>query len=92
MNRIRSSYETTRAVTAYREQGEGDAEEFPIRANITIFAAVADDETRMLHGKPVNAVLFTLDTNGWYWMPRSEFLRSTEKVDVKTQTGIPFQR
>jgi len=93
MNRIRTSYRTTRAVTAYEDQEEGCADEpQPIQAGVTIFAAVADDETRKLNGEVVKVVLFTLNTSGWYWMPRREFLRSTEKCDVKTQTGVPFRR
>jgi hypothetical protein len=65
----------------------------PIQAGVTIFAAVGDDETRMLMGKPVKVVRFTLDIlPGWLWLPRSEFDNSTEPCDVKTQTGTPFQR
>jgi hypothetical protein len=91
-NRVRSPYKTTRAVTAYRDQEEGYADDpYPIEAGITIFAAIADDETRTLNGKPVKVVLFTLGTGGWLWLPRSEFLRSAVPNDVTTQTGTPFE-
>jgi|HubBroStandDraft_4_1064222.scaffolds.fasta_scaffold2403688_1 hypothetical protein len=44
MNRIRSPYKTTKDITAYVEQEKGFAVvPQPIKAGITIFAAVADD-------------------------------------------------
>jgi len=93
MELVRESFKTTREATAYREQEEGYAEDLcEVRAGTTIWAAVAADEKRTLNGRHVNVVLFTIDTSGWYWMPRDEFQRSTEKFDVKKQTGIPFQK
>ena len=92
MNRVRTSYRTTQDVTVYREQEEGYAQiPHTVQAGKTIFLAVADHETRKVGGVLVDVVLFTIDTEGWYWMPRVDFLGSTEKYDVKTQTGIPFQ-
>jgi hypothetical protein len=91
--RMKTSLRVTRRTTAYKKQPEGYAPDtYELRVDETIFAAVAADKTRMLDGKPIKVVLFTIGTSDWYWMPRKEFLRSTEKVDVKTQTGIPFQR
>lgn len=94
MKEVRTSHRTTRAVSACRDQKDGYADDsMPIHAGVTIFAAVADDETRTLTGKPVKVVRFTLDIlPGWFWLLRSEFDNSTEPYDVKTQTGTPFQR
>jgi hypothetical protein len=87
MKMDRDSFKATRDIVAYIEQEEGYAEEsYPVRAGTAIFVASAADKTRTLDGKSVRAVLFTIDTSGWYWMPRSEFLRSTEKVDVTPQS------
>jgi hypothetical protein len=93
MKEVRTSHRTTQAVTAYRDQPAGYADDpLPIQAGVTIFAAVADDDTRTLNGKSVKVVRFTLDTlPGWFWLPRSEFVASTVPHDVKTQTGKPFQ-
>jgi hypothetical protein len=50
-------------------------------ANTPIWAAAENNETRILAGKQVTAVLFTIGSSGlWYWMPSSDFIRLTEKV------------
>jgi hypothetical protein len=93
MEIVRRSFKTTRETTVNREQEEGYAEDpREVRSGTTIWAAVAGDEQRTLNGRPVKVVLFTIDTSGWYWMPRDEFLRSAEEFDIKQQTGIPFQK
>ena len=93
MEMARRSFKTTREIIVYREQEEGYAEDpCEVRSGTTIWAAVAADEKRTLNGRPVNVVLFTIDTSGRYWMPRDEFLRSAEECDIKQQTGIPFQK
>ena len=93
MEMDRDSFKTTRETTVYREQEDGYAEDpCTVRASTTIWAAVAADKTRTLNGRPVKVILFTIDTSGWYWMPRDEFLASAVKCDVKQQTGIPFQK
>ena len=58
-----------------------------------LFAAVQGNESRMLHGKRVPVILFTVgaDGKGWYWLPRKQFDACTEKFDPKKQTSTPFQ-
>ena len=53
---------------------------------------VADrTETKQVKGTNVEAILFTIGSTGWFWMPKSEFVQSTEPHDIKKQTGIPHQ-
>jgi hypothetical protein len=55
MKEVRTTHRTTQTATAYRGQKKGYADDaIPIQAGVTVFAAVADDETRTLNGKPVN--------------------------------------
>lgn len=92
MEMDRESFRIISDVIAYREQEEDYAEDqCRIRAGTIIFAAAGANKTRMLNGRSVAAVLFTLDTSGWCWIPRDEFERSVVKFDVKQQTGIAFQ-
>jgi hypothetical protein len=60
MNRVRTSYRITQDVTVYREQDEGYAQiPHTVQAAKTIFAAVADHETRKVGGVLVDVVLFS---------------------------------
>jgi hypothetical protein len=84
MNRIRSLFKITSDVTAYRDQEEGYAEDpYSMSANTPIWAAAEGHETRMLAGKEVTAVLFTIGSSGlWYWMPRSDFNATHNRPDL----------
>jgi hypothetical protein len=93
-NRIRSNFvKTTRDVIVYREQEEGYADDEVKTSVDTVFHVANQTETKKpISGREVEAVLFTIGTSpGWFWMPKSEFVQSTEPHDVKTQTGIPHQ-
>jgi len=92
-NRIRSNFvKTTRDVIVYREQEEGYAED-EVRMSVgSVFFVANQTETKKLNGRNVEAVLFTIGSSlGWFWMPKSEFVQSTEPHDIKKQTGIPHQ-
>jgi len=93
--RVRSKFvKTTRDVPVYREQDLSygdDGDEVKISVGNVFFTA-DHTETKKLNGRNVEAVLFTIGSSpGWFWMPKSEFVQSTEPHDIKTQTGIPFQ-
>jgi|SRR5208283_1179687 len=94
-NRIRSNFvKTARDVIVYREQDESygdDGDE--VRTSVgSVFFLANQTETKKLNGRNVEAVLFTIGSSpGWFWMPKSEFVQSTEPHDVKKQTGVPFQ-
>ena len=92
-NRIRSNFvKTTRDVIVYREQEEGYAED-DVRTSVgSVFFVANQTETKKLNGRNVEAALFTIGSSlGWFWMPKSEFVQSTEPYDIKKQTGIPHQ-
>jgi len=94
MNRQHSDFVKAKVnATVYREQDEDyGLDPVPISAGTTLHVAV-EDEVQKLEGKRVRAAFFTIGTaSGWYWMPRHEFDRVTEKFDVREQTGIPFER
>jgi hypothetical protein len=58
----------------------------------TVFFVANQTVTKNLKGRNVEAVLFTIGSSpGWFWMPKSEFVKSTEPHDIKKQTGIPHQ-
>lgn len=93
MNRLRSGFvKTTREVTVYRDQEEGYAED-EVKIDVgRVFHVANATEAKTLHGRKIEAVLFTIGGSGdWFWMPKTEFLRFTEPHDIKKQTGIPFQ-
>jgi hypothetical protein len=94
-NRIRSNFvKTTRDQIVYREQDASygdDGDE--VRTSVgSVFFAANQTETKKLNGRNVEAVLFTIGSSpGWFWMPKTEFVQSTEPHDIKKQTGIPHQ-
>jgi hypothetical protein len=91
-NRLRPGFvKTTREVTVYREQEGGYAEDEVKMGVDSVFRVADKTESKMLKGKKVEAVLFTIGNNGWFWMPKPEFVQSTKPHDVKMQTGIPLQ-
>lgn len=95
INRVRSEFvKTTREVTVYREQDEsyGDDGDDVKMSFGSVFHVANQTETKKLGGRNVEVVLFTIGSSlGWFWMPKSEFVHSTETHDIKTQTGIPHQ-
>jgi hypothetical protein len=92
-NRVRSNFvKTTRDVTVYRDQEEGYAEDDVKMSLGSVFHVSIQTETKNLNRRNVEAVLFTIGSSpGWFWMPKSEFVQSTEPHDIKKQTGIPHQ-
>jgi hypothetical protein len=94
-NRTRSTFaKTTQDVVVYREQNAGygdDGDELKVSVG-TVFFVANQIETKKLKGRNVEAVLFTVGSSlGWFWMPKTEFVKSTGPHDIKNQTGIPFQ-
>lgn len=94
-NRIRSNFvKTTHDVIVYREQDAsyGDDGDEVKRSAGDVFFVADQTETKKLKHKNVEAIPFTIGSNlGWFWMPKSEFVKSTEPHDIKKQTGIPHQ-
>ncbi len=95
INRVRSKFvKTTREVTVYREQDEscGDGADDVKMSLDSVFHVANQTETKKLGGRNVEAVLFTIGSSpGSFWMPKSEFVQSTEPHDIKKQTGTPFE-
>jgi hypothetical protein len=94
-NRIRSNFvKTTGDVIVYQEQDASygdDGDEVKTSVGSVFFVA-NQTVTKKLKGRNVEAVLFTIGSSpGWFWMPKSEFVKSTEPHDIKKQTGIPHQ-
>ncbi len=76
----------------YREEEEGYAEDDVKMGVGSVFHVANETETKTLHGRKVEAVLFTIGgSGGWFWMPKTEFVQSTEQHDIKSQTGIPHK-
>jgi hypothetical protein len=92
-NRIRSKFaKAIRDVTVYREQEEGYAEDDVSIGLDSVFHVATETETKKLKGRNVEAVLFTIGSSpGWFWMPKIEFVQSTEPHDIKSQTGTPHE-
>jgi hypothetical protein len=94
-NRIRSNFvKTTRDQIVYREQDASygdDGDEVRMRVGSVFFPA-NQTETKKRNGRNVEAVLFTIGSGpGWFWMPKTDFVQSTEPHDIKKQAGIPHQ-
>jgi hypothetical protein len=55
-----------------------------------LVASIGGTETRTLGGELVRVVLFKIvtDGKGWYWLPRNDFYRCTERVSG--DTGMPL--
>jgi hypothetical protein len=91
-NKVRSLFEITSEVAAYKENSNGDdSEPITVRQKNEIFAADQHQEKRLIGGKPVDAVLFTLGLD-WYWMPRNVFNSVAVKTTAADRTGTPFKR
>ena len=90
-NRLRSGFvKTTREVIVYREQEEGYAEDDVRKSAESVFHIANQTETKKLKGRNVEAVLFTIGSSpGWFWMPKTEFVQSTEPHDIKSETSTP---
>jgi hypothetical protein len=82
-------------VIVYRESrkaGEAD-EEVRMSAGI-VFNVAEKTETKKLKGSGVEAVLFIIggaQEPDWFWMPKTEFEKSTEPHDINSQTSTPHQ-
>jgi hypothetical protein len=80
-------------ITLYMgEEGE-ESEAGSLYLDSILFAAILGNESRMLRGKRVPVVLFTIgaDGKGWYWLPRKQFDAYTAAFDPRKQTSTPFQ-
>lgn len=95
INRVRSKFvKTIRDVTVYRQQDQSYGDDGDnVRISVdTVFHVANQTETMNLSGRNVEAVLFTIGSSpGWFWMPKTEFVQSTEPHDIKKQTGTPFE-
>ena len=71
-----------------KEGKESEAGSFYLGS--VLVASVGGTERRTLRGQRVRVVLFKTDGKGWYWLPRNDFYRCTEKVSLGTDTSMPF--
>jgi len=73
-----------------KEGKESEAGSFYLGS--VLVASVGGTERRMLRGQRCRVVLFKIGTDGkgWYWLPRNDFYRCTEKVSRGTHTSTPF--
>jgi hypothetical protein len=71
-----------------KEGSESEAGSFYLGS--VLVASVGGTERRTLGGERVRVVLFKIGTDGkgWYWLPRNDFYRCTERVSG--DTGTPF--
>jgi len=71
-----------------KEGKESEAGSFYLGS--VLVASVGGTERRTLGGERVRVVLFKIGTDGkgWYWLPRNDFYRCTERVSG--DTGMPF--
>jgi hypothetical protein len=94
-NRTRSNFvQTINDMIVYREQDTsyGDDGNEVNTSMGSVFFVANQTVTKKLKGRNVEAVLFTIGSSpGWFWMPKTEFVKSTEPHDITKQTGIPFQ-
>jgi hypothetical protein len=71
-----------------KEGSESEAGSFYLGS--VLVASVGGTERRTLGGQRVRVVMFKIGTDGkgWYWLPRIEFYRCTERVSG--ETSMPF--
>ena len=71
-----------------KEGKESEAGSFYLGS--VLCASVGGTERRTLGEERVRVVLFKIGTDGkgWYWLPRIEFYRCTERVSG--ETSMPF--
>jgi hypothetical protein len=79
VDRVRRRFEATSDCTIHREQDSGADDQRSVPAGTHLWVAVKLDETRVLDGKTVSVVLFTIGDT-WCWMPTDEFVRSTREL------------
>ena len=82
INRTRSKFvHTIREVTVYHEQDESFTDDGDDRqvSKGTVFHIADETAKKTLGEKRVEVILFTIgSSDGWFWMPKREFLQSTE--------------
>jgi hypothetical protein len=75
--RQRKKFLATTDCTVY----EADGKPRPVEPGTPLWAAINEHETRKLDGKVVPVVpLIVGGAQTWCWMPRVEFLRSTQET------------
>jgi len=77
--------------TFYMGKEGSESEAGRLYVGSVLCAAVAS-ESRTLRGQRVRVVLFKIGTDGkgWYWLPRNDFYRCTERVSRGTDTSMTF--
>ena len=90
--RVRTHFvRTTTAMPVYRDQDEEFGEDSAAKPAGTVLFVAPGYGLRNLDGKKVQAVLFTIgETGEWFWMPKYDFDRVTEKFDATQWAGAPF--
>ena len=77
--------------TFYTGKEGAESEAGRLYVGSVLHTAVAN-ENRTLEGQRVLVVLFKIGTDGrgWYWLPRGDFYRCTEKFNPGLTTSVPF--
>ena len=80
-------------ITHYMGKEGEESEAGSLYGGSALVAAVEGIERRTLGGQRVRVILFKIgvDGKGWYWLPRNDFYRCTEKLNPGNQTNVPFQ-
>jgi hypothetical protein len=84
---LQGSYQVTRSTWGKRVPNLKQA---AFNLGSVLVASVGGTERRTLGEERVRVVLFKIGTDGkgWYWLPRIEFYRCTERVSG--ETSMPF--
>jgi len=80
-------------ITHYMGKEGEESEAGSLYVGSVLVVAVEGIEKRTLGGQRVRVILFKIgvDGKGWYWLPRNDFYRCTEKFNPENQTNVPFQ-
>jgi hypothetical protein len=86
-----SQFKVISGATFYTGREGAESEAGRLHVGSVLQAAVAN-ENRTLDGLRVPVVLFKIgsDGRGWYWLPRGDFYRCTEKFNPGPTTIVPF--
>ncbi len=87
------SFKVISGVTHYMGKEGAESEAGSLYVGSVLVAAVEGFEKRTLDCQRVRVILFKIgvDGKGWYWLPRNEFYRCTEKCNPGSQTNVPLQ-
>ena len=83
---MRQFFKVTSGDTFYMGKEGEESEAGTFYLGSVLVASVEGTERRTLGGQRVRVVLFKIGTDGkgWYWLPRNDFYRCTERMRTRT--------